>query len=129
MSQSSKTIPGIDPNNLAGDGEGVVRSTGTQFPEDSSEAGHCTCFFRKCLLYSSCLLLGGAARKPSKAVSDPSQSNFPLLHYGICSSLSKGQEHHHICIAYKRCSLITLPVLRLQMWIRCLCQKVIIPAV
>lgn len=57
---------------------------------NSSEARYYL-FFRKNLLFGSCLLVGGAASKSSKAVSSPSQINLSLLHYGICSSLNKRQ--------------------------------------
>lgn len=57
---------------------------------NSSEARYYL-FFRKSFLFGSCLLVGGAASKSSKAVSSLSQINLSLLHYGICSSLNKRQ--------------------------------------
>lgn len=86
----------------------VAASGGTQVPEDTGKAGHCTCFFRKSLLPGSCLLVGGVAWKPSEPVPSPGQINFPLRHHGTCSSLSKGQSYSHTdlfinCEAWSLC--------------------------
>lgn len=101
----------------------------TQFPKDSSEAGHWHLLLSgRASSQAAAYWWEGLQGSQGKLLPSLARSASPPGHHGICSSWSQVQWCSRICIADQMCSLIALPIPRPPTPCWHLCQEGTIPS-